>query len=355
MKKQGSGEELESRKLTDDELKQVESIVSENSELDPEYLAAFYPELSPRMIKEVMKSYQKKSPVPKAKATTKAAKTSAAAADCPFSADDFKAWYHWDMVSDPKNEAALRVRKELIKKLGPSAYRKYEDQMTDSYTSRGHTKAYNSLPELIAARKEAYNANLQAKTAKAQKAVAEMAGATEAAAKHGERAKVESAKLKAAKERIDGVASKAPSASKPDEEKTPIRKETKKTIKKSMTFEEIDKFKGDPRTLSPKERQAWAIMHGYHQSEDEPKLRKLKSLAGLWQYLDAQTKARKDARMKDIKAKGFTPVRTAIGVFWAKKGSRKVYNSDGQEADSKGTEYARAKLAGRKPRQLKYV
>lgn len=62
-----------------------------------------------------------------------------------FSSDDYKEWYHWDMDSDPKNEAALRVEKALTKKMGKRAYNKYLEDMTNSYTARGHKKAHQAL------------------------------------------------------------------------------------------------------------------------------------------------------------------------------------------------------------------
>lgn len=147
VQKKGAGDELE-RKLTAKELKDVESIVSENSELDPEYLAAFYPELSPRMVKEVMYTYQKKTAVPTPAARAKAEKLPKSGPNLgsdSISKEDYKAWYNWDMVDDPKNEAALRVKKALTKKMGAKGYAAYEKQMSDSWSARGYSKAYSAL------------------------------------------------------------------------------------------------------------------------------------------------------------------------------------------------------------------
>lgn len=147
MQKKGAGDELE-RKLTAKELKDVESIVSENSELDPEYLAAFYPELSPHMVKEVMHAYQKKTAVPTPAARAKAEKLPKSGPNLgsdTISKEDYKAWYNWDMVDDPKNEAALRVKKALTKKMGAKGYAAYEKQMSDSWSARGYSKAYSAL------------------------------------------------------------------------------------------------------------------------------------------------------------------------------------------------------------------
>ena len=65
--------------------------------------------------------------------------------DLGFSAEDYKAWYHWDTEGDPKNASALKVKKALIAKMGRSAYNKYEKQMTDSYSARGHLKGFKGL------------------------------------------------------------------------------------------------------------------------------------------------------------------------------------------------------------------
>lgn len=66
-----------------------------------------------------------------------------------ISADDFKEWYHWDLDDDPNNEAALRVKEALVKKLGKKGYQDYEDKMTDSYTRRGHLSAFKKLEGML--------------------------------------------------------------------------------------------------------------------------------------------------------------------------------------------------------------
>lgn len=62
-----------------------------------------------------------------------------------FSEADYKEWYHWDMENDANNEAALRVEKALTKKMGKKAYNKYLEDMSNSYTARGHKKAHQAL------------------------------------------------------------------------------------------------------------------------------------------------------------------------------------------------------------------
>lgn len=64
-----------------------------------------------------------------------------------FTADDYKAWYHWDQDADPKNKSVLKVEKALKKQMGTKAYNKYFDEMTDSYSARGHNKAFKGLSE----------------------------------------------------------------------------------------------------------------------------------------------------------------------------------------------------------------
>ena len=59
-------------------------------------------------------------------------------------------------------------------------------------------------------------------------------------------------------------------------------------------------------------------------------------------------------KIAQLKEKGYALVRTgATGSYYAKKGSRTVYNPDGTKAMPSQAEYALAKLAGRKPRRLK--
>lgn len=72
----------------------------------------------------------------------KKAKPVSSAGELDFSQADFKAWYHWDQENDPKNPAALKVEKALKAKMGAKAYRKFFNDMSDSYSARGHLKAY---------------------------------------------------------------------------------------------------------------------------------------------------------------------------------------------------------------------
>lgn len=212
--KKGAGEELATKQLTEKELKQVQDIVEENSELDEEYLAAFYPELSPKMIKAVMAAHKAKSATPKAKAANTAGKSpKSETPDLGFTAEEYKAWYHWDMDKDPKNPSALKVKKTLVAAMGPRAYRKYEDDMTDSYTARGDKKAFGAVGELVQARKDARNAKSMEKLHKGQKALAENLGAKDAAEKFDARAKEQGAKKKEAQSKI-GVLSPKDSLSK---------------------------------------------------------------------------------------------------------------------------------------------
>lgn len=212
--KKGAGSELATKQLTEKELKQVQDIAEENSELDEEYLAAFYPELSPKMVKAVMAAHKAKSATPKAKAANTAGKSpKSETPDLGFTAEEYKAWYHWDMDKDPKNPSALKVKKALVAAMGPRAYRKYEDDMTDSYTARGDKKAFGAVGELVQARKDARNAKSMEKLHKGQKALAENLGAKDAAEKFDAKAKEQGAKKKEAQSKI-GVLSPKDSLSK---------------------------------------------------------------------------------------------------------------------------------------------
>lgn len=72
-----------------------------------------------------------------------------------FSAEEFKAWYHWDTESDPKNKAAIKVEKALKKSMGAKEYKKFYDDMTDGYSARGHNKAFKGLEGSLGTSKNA--------------------------------------------------------------------------------------------------------------------------------------------------------------------------------------------------------
>lgn len=72
-------------------------------------------------------------------------KTAPPETELPFTPEEFKEWYHWDMEDDPKNKSAIKVEKALKDKMGTRAYKKYLQEMTDSYTARGHNKAQKAL------------------------------------------------------------------------------------------------------------------------------------------------------------------------------------------------------------------
>ena len=65
--------------------------------------------------------------------------------DLGFTDAEYKEWYHWDQEGDPKNKTALKVEKALIAKMGKRAYNKYFNDLSDSYSARGHSKAFKSL------------------------------------------------------------------------------------------------------------------------------------------------------------------------------------------------------------------
>ena len=81
-----------------------------------------------------------------------------------FSAEEFKAWYHWDMVDDPKNKAALKVEKALKKSMGVKAYNKFLDDMTDGYSARGHNKAFKGLESSLGTSKSKPTSKTASKT-----------------------------------------------------------------------------------------------------------------------------------------------------------------------------------------------
>ena len=87
--------------------------------------------------------------------------------DYGFTADDYKAWYHWDQDADPKNKSALKVEKALKKQMGTKGYKKYFDEMSDSYSARGHNKAFKGLSDTLSAgEKKSVTPTKETKTSK---------------------------------------------------------------------------------------------------------------------------------------------------------------------------------------------
>lgn len=92
-----------------------------------------------------------------------------------FSEADYKEWYHWDMEDDANNEAALRVEKALTKKMGKKAYNKYLEDMSNSYSARGHKKAHQALLDEHTASQKKQDAEIS-KTKKTMNEVIEESG-----------------------------------------------------------------------------------------------------------------------------------------------------------------------------------
>lgn len=124
------------------------------------------------------------------------------AGELPFTADEYKAWYHWDLENDPKNPTALKVKKALIAKLSPRGYKKYEDQMTDSWTARGHLKAFKGVGDVMKDSVDLRNSRKMAATHKAQAALADNLGAKDAAESFRKRSQEASARAKEIASRV---------------------------------------------------------------------------------------------------------------------------------------------------------
>lgn len=78
----------------------------------------------------------------KVKGTTKTSEPSHG-----ISQAEFKKWYHWDYDNDRNNKEAKAVASKLRKQMGAKAYNKYFNEISDSYSARGHNKAYKGLSE----------------------------------------------------------------------------------------------------------------------------------------------------------------------------------------------------------------
>ena len=147
--------------------------------------------------------------------------------------DEYKAWYHWDAAGDPKNKTALAVEKKLRAKMGRSGYNKYFDEMTNSYSSRGHLKAYKALePETAKAIK---SNKMVAGTAEAQKEVAKLQGAKKAE-------KIFAAKEKEAKGNLNKLSGKG-TESENYPKKSPKRRTTSNdNVSKPVKFKAKEGF-----------------------------------------------------------------------------------------------------------------
>lgn len=139
-------------------------------------------------VKELVKSKESKAtkgttaePSVKAKVAPKKSE-SKSTTDKPFTAVEFKEWYH-----GTGSAADKKVAKALRAQLGSAGYRKLENEAVDNYSSRGHLAMFKKLsPEQYS--KEKGQRQL-AGAAKAQKAVAEKMGAKDAAKKFDKIAK----------------------------------------------------------------------------------------------------------------------------------------------------------------------
>jgi hypothetical protein len=94
---------------------------------------------------EARKAFAKREGAGKELEKVKIKKVAPAENDLGFTEADYKAWYHWDMVDDPNNPQALKVKRALTKTMGRKGYQAYEDQMSDTYSARGHMKGFKNI------------------------------------------------------------------------------------------------------------------------------------------------------------------------------------------------------------------
>lgn len=154
--KYGAGDELEALKEKLKEKPKKNTLTKEELEaLDKEYEAYLKGKKHPMSFDEWRaekgRSIKSSSKVLKTPKASKAEKTLKSDSSYGFTADEYKAWYHWDQDADPKNKSALKVEKALKKQMGTKAYNKYFDEMSDNYSSRGHNKAFKGLSDTLSA------------------------------------------------------------------------------------------------------------------------------------------------------------------------------------------------------------
>lgn len=70
-------------------------------------------------------------------------------ADYGFTPDEYREWYHWDMIDDPDNASAKKVEGILKQSLGARGYKKYFNEMSDTYTAKGHSRAFKGLSSVM--------------------------------------------------------------------------------------------------------------------------------------------------------------------------------------------------------------
>lgn len=61
------------------------------------------------------------------------------------SPEEYKAWYHWDQNTDPKNKLALSAEKKMKAHMGATAYKQHFKTASDTYSVRGHSKSYKNF------------------------------------------------------------------------------------------------------------------------------------------------------------------------------------------------------------------
>lgn len=180
LKKKGAGSELEARMKNKG--KQLELPFDEEEKIEKD-------EKDEKKVPEK----EKTAKVAKGKSTKTKTKNEKQPADKQsLSQADFKAWYHWDMDSDPNNESAKRAEKCLKKKLGAKKYNELLNKETENYSSRGHIKSFKALSEAMEDNTAVRGAKKVKGAATAQKEMAKQMGATDAVKKFDKKSEAKS-------------------------------------------------------------------------------------------------------------------------------------------------------------------
>lgn len=237
--------------------------------------------------------------------------------DYDFSMDDFAHWYEGDGSKQDK-----AVEKSLRKILGKKNYEALNDYVADNYKKGGHKSAFKKVSSF----KE---------------------GATkkETSAKKG--SKVSVAKSFSIRDYRKEISAMTPAQLKKERAELVSRNggtinrgnNTGRKIAEIMKLEQMRKVEKKPKKTAT-------------DSTDVDKAREV--IAKYEKQQAAEKRKAGKQKIAQLKEKGYALVRTgATGSYYAKKGSRIVYNPDGTKAMPSHAEYALAKLAGRKPRSLR--
>ena len=211
-----------------------------------------------------------------------------------FSEADYKEWYHWDMENDANNEAALRVEKALTKKMGKKAYNKYLEDMSNSYSARGHKKAHQSLLDEYTAQQKKQDAE----SSKAAKDIARGAMGKESKSRRSSTPKT--SESYATLKQFEG----APYRMRISKNGDPMPGEKQKLAKWKAGNKKLKEYLSTPEGAADKK----SYVTKQKEKERKAEERRKRDVAKWREKYTAEKKAKKEkfnAKVSELKGKGF--------------------------------------------------